>query len=85
MLQNGKTLSMHNNAVYKGDYTHNGTLLKLHENSYTIGYSALLTPNGKACGVIGVTGNPSEVKSIAMIVKMSMETMLEYELEKEQK
>ena len=52
MLQNGKTLSMHNDAIYKGDVTHNGTLLKLHENSYTIGYSALLTPNGKSAGTV---------------------------------
>ena len=47
------------------------------------GVNLLLTPNGKACGVIGVTGQPAEVKPIAMIVKMSMETMLEYEMEKE--
>ena len=52
MLQNGKTLSMHNDAIYKGDVTHNGTLLKLHDNSYTIGYSALLTPNGKSAGTV---------------------------------
>ena len=50
MMQNGKTLSMHSNAVFKGDYTHNGTLLKLHENSYTIGYSQLLTTDGTAQG-----------------------------------
>ena len=52
MLQNGKTLSMHNDAIYKGDVTHNGTLLKLHDNSYTIGYSALLTPDGKSAGTV---------------------------------
>ena len=48
------------------------------------GVNLLLTPNGKACGVIGVKGKPSEVKPIAMIINMSMETMLEYELEKDQ-
>lgn len=48
MEANGKTLSMHSKAIYKGDETHNGTLLKLHENSFTIGYSALLTPDGTA-------------------------------------
>ncbi|MBE5956122.1 MAG: CdaR family transcriptional regulator [Lachnospiraceae bacterium] len=47
------------------------------------GVNLLLTPNGKPVGVIGVTGNPSEVKPIAMIVKMSLETMLEYEMEKD--
>ena len=48
MLQNGKTLSMHNDAIWKGTYTNNGMLLKIHENSYTIGYSALLSPDGTA-------------------------------------
>lgn len=52
MLQNGKTLSMHNGAIWKGTYTNNGMLLKLHENSYTIGYSALLSPDGASAGTV---------------------------------
>ena len=52
MIQNGKTLSMHNGAIWKGTYTNNGMLLKLHENSYTIGYSALLSPNGASAGKV---------------------------------
>ena len=52
MEQNGKTLSMHNEAIWKGTYTNNGMLLKLHENSYTIGYSALLSPNGASAGKV---------------------------------
>ena len=52
MNQNGKTLSMHNEAIWKGTYTNNGMLLKLHENSYTIGYSALLSPNGASAGKV---------------------------------
>lgn len=52
MTQNGKTLSMHNSAIWKGTYTNNGMLLKLHENSYTIGYSALLSPNGTSAGKV---------------------------------
>jgi hypothetical protein len=52
MLQNGKTLSMHNDAIWKGDFTHNGTMLKLHENGYTIGYSALLVPAGTSAGTV---------------------------------
>lgn len=52
MTQNGKTLSMHNEAIWKGTYTDNGMLLKLHENSYTIGYSALLSPDGASAGVV---------------------------------
>ena len=52
MTQNGKTLSMHNEAIWKGTYTNNGMLLKLHENSYTIGYSALLSPDGTSAGKV---------------------------------
>ena len=52
MQQNGKTLSMHNGAIWKGTYTNNGMLLKIHENAYTIGYSALLSPDGKSAGKV---------------------------------
>lgn len=52
MEQNGKNLSMHNEAIWKGTYTNNGMLLKLHENSYTIGYSALLSPDGTSAGKV---------------------------------
>lgn len=52
MNQNGKTLSMHNGAIWKGTYTDNGMLLKLHENSYTIGYSALLSPDGTSASKV---------------------------------
>lgn len=53
MTQNGKTLSMHNGAIWKGTYDDNGMLLKLHENSYTIGYSALLSPDGTSASKVG--------------------------------
>lgn len=52
MIQNGKNLSMHNGAIWKGTYTNNGMLLKLHENSYTISYSALLSPDGTSAGKV---------------------------------
>lgn len=52
MEQNGKTLSATSSAVFKGGNSHNGTLLKLHEFSYTIGYSALLTADGTAAGTV---------------------------------
>jgi len=35
-------------------------------------------------GVVGVTGNPSEVLSLALAIKTSIETMVTYEAEKEQ-
>lgn len=52
MTQNGKDLSMHSGAIWKGTCTNNGMLLKLHENSYTIGYSALLSPNGESASKV---------------------------------
>ena len=52
MTQNGKTLSMHNEAIWKGTFEDNGMLLKLHENSYTIGYSALLSPDESSAGKV---------------------------------
>lgn len=64
METNGKTLSMHNEAIWKGTYTNNGTLLKIHENDYTIGYSALLAPDGDSADVVkfgnGVFYNATE-------------------------
>ena len=36
-------------------------------------------------GVIGITGKPEEVRPIALILRLSMETMLEYELYKEER
>lgn len=52
MLQNGKSLSMHNEAIWKGTFDDNGMLLKIHENAYTIGYSALLSPDGTGAGKV---------------------------------
>ena len=52
MEQNGKSLSMHNKAIWKGTFDDNGMLLKIHENAYTIGYSALLSPNGTSAGKV---------------------------------
>ena len=52
MTQNGKALSMHNEAIWKGTFDDNGMLLKLHENSYTIGYSALLSPDEQSAGKV---------------------------------
>lgn len=43
---------MHNEAIWKGTYTNNGMLLKIHENSYTIGYSALLSPDESSAGKV---------------------------------
>lgn len=52
MELSGKGLSMDSEAVYKGEATHNGTLLKVLGGSYTIGYSELL--NSEATGEASV-------------------------------
>lgn len=46
MLSNTKRLKMNGEEIWKGEHKHNGTLLKVNENSFTIGYSALLSPDG---------------------------------------
>ena len=43
---------MHSEAIWKGTYDNNGMLLKLHENCFTIGYSALLSPDGSSAGKV---------------------------------
>lgn len=43
---------MHNKAIWKGTYDDNGMLKKIHENCFTIGYSALLSPNGASAGKV---------------------------------
>ena len=70
-ISNGKSLSMHNEAIWKGTFTHNGTLLKIHENDFTIGYSALLAPDGKSVGTVkfgdGVFYNAVEKNNIVYV------------------
>ncbi|MGB8451315.1 MAG: sugar diacid recognition domain-containing protein [Anaerocolumna sp.] len=39
----------------------------------------------KKMGVIGITGEPAEIRPIALIIRMSVETMLEYEIYKEER
>lgn len=39
----------------------------------------------KKMGVIGITGQPTDIRPIALIIRMSMETMLEYEIYKEER
>lgn len=47
------------------------------------GVNMLLYENGTPIGVIGITGNPDVVRNIANIIRVSMESMLEYELNRE--
>ena len=43
------------------------------------GVNIALNVSGHKEGVVGITGNPEEVKPIAMIVKMAIEVMIKYE------
>ena len=46
----------------------------------------LLVYDGQApVGVVGVTGNPSEVRKIAYVIKMALESMLKYEHQQEKR
>ncbi len=43
------------------------------------GINVALNMDGKRMGVVGITGNPEEVRPIAQITKMAIEAMLKYE------
>lgn len=47
------------------------------------GVNMVLTCKGRKMGVVGITGNPDEIYDIALIIKMSLETMIEYETQYE--
>ena len=44
----GKKISTHNEAIYKGTFTHNGMLLNISTNSFTVGYAQCLAPDGQS-------------------------------------
>ncbi len=48
------------------------------------GINMVIATGGKREGVVGVTGDPKEVRPIALMVKMAFETMLKYERQQEQ-
>lgn len=43
------------------------------------GVNMVLNVDGKPVGVLGITGNPEEVKPVALVVKMAVETLIKYE------
>lgn len=47
------------------------------------GINQVILLDGKREGVVGITGSPEEVKPVALITKMSVETMLKYERQQE--
>lgn len=48
------------------------------------GVNLLVVSEGEPVGVVGVTGDPEQVRGIALIIKMALETMIHYETEREQ-
>lgn len=49
------------------------------------GINMIIAAGGKREGVVGVTGNPEEVRPVALMVKMAFETMLKYEQQLEER
>lgn len=47
------------------------------------GINLLVYDEQKPVGVVGVTGNPDEVRNIAYVIKMALESMLKYEHQQE--
>ncbi len=47
------------------------------------GVNMVINCKGKKMGVVGVTGDPDQIYDIALIIKMSLETMMEYESQHE--
>lgn len=47
------------------------------------GINMVIESDGLRAGVVGVTGDPDEIRAIALMVKMAIETMLKYEKQQE--
>ena len=48
------------------------------------GINMVIMADGRREGVVGVTGDPDEIRPVALIVKMAIETMLKYEKQQEE-
>ena len=48
------------------------------------GINMVIQTGGRREGVVGVTGDPDEVRPVALMIKMAFETMLKYERQQEQ-
>lgn len=48
------------------------------------GINMVITIGGKREGVVGVTGDPAEIRPVALITKMAIETMLKYERQQDE-
>ena len=48
------------------------------------GINMVINIDGRREGVVGITGEPKEIKSVALITKMAIEAMLKYEKQQEE-
>ncbi len=48
------------------------------------GINMVINIDGRREGVVGITGNPGEIKPVALITKMAIEAMLKYEKQQEE-
>ena len=48
------------------------------------GINMVILIDGRREGVVGVSGDPGEIRSVAMIIKMAMEAMVKYENQREE-
>ena len=48
------------------------------------GINMVIEANGVREGVVGVTGDPEEIRPVALMIKMAIETMLRYELSQQE-
>lgn len=61
------------------------TVIVSEDDDYTgmrRGINMLIEIDGKREGVVGITGDPEEIRPVALIIKMAIETMIRYENEK---
>ncbi len=62
-------------------------LIEVGEDNYhnvRPGLNMVIEVDGKREGVVGMTGNPEEIRVAALITKMALETMLRYERQQEE-
>ncbi|MCR4999714.1 MAG: helix-turn-helix domain-containing protein [Lachnospiraceae bacterium] len=69
--------------VHGGDDIVDTTLTESYPNVLP-GINMVIELDGHREGVVGVTGEPEEIRSVALMIKMAMQSMLRYEKQQEQ-
>lgn len=62
-------------------------MLEAYETDHLLGthrgINIAIKHNGQKIGVMGITGHPDEVRPLVLVMKLAVETMLEYELDQQ--